>query len=380
MPDAQRGKGRTVAEIHQKWAQPRARAILPAGAIEPAEGTVFGGVLDKIGALQDDMRQRRIADALVSQTESEVDLQTAESELKRMDVEVKTLETKSRLQELKEKALANAGNGNSGSNDAILIALIEMLQNNQQAAVAQANSGQGSAIAEGLSSFGDSVSKSLTELRAELREVAGSQKPDIDPVEKLTAEMSTLIKLKEVFAALSPAQATVQSPSFSMAERDLATTIEIQKMQLDHEFKLAQLRQSEERWRADIAFKNREVEVEEHRAQFLGDGMKAFAEAARPVIQELAQMATQRAASPAPVPAYMMPTPMPAPAVPYPVTAPMVAAVNGNGHSAFEAPQFQPISMQCPDCGFEISLLNDKSKPTVMCPNCGEEKQIDWSD
>lgn len=361
-PPAPRGK--SVAEIRNKYAQPRIRANL-AAAKDGQQPDETYGVVDKVNATLDELRERRLADSISSQAEAEFDLQKAELEAKKLEVEVKTVENRSRLQELR----ASTGEGAS-SKDAMMQAMLEAILQNQ--------GGGGSEVSGALEGFGRGMAEILSEIRAEIKAINGKRDPDVSPVEKVTSDMEMLIRLKEVFAALGPPAQAV--PVLSAAERDLDTTIKMQQMQLDHEYRLAQMQQQKDRWNADIELKRREIEVEERRAQYLGDGLRSVAESVKPIMAELIEAATKPKAAP-PIPTYApyIP-PMPVAPVPQPVAATAMAFnVNPEASNGYHNPELDE-GTKCHYCNGDIDIGTDHSVSEIECPHCRNVNRIEWDD
>ncbi|MDP3893908.1 hypothetical protein [Nocardioides sp.] len=265
-----------------------------------------------------------------------------------MEAEAKTLESKSRLEALRESL---KGGGGSESQSFTLMALMEMLKEAQDRAYAKAEGSDSDKIYE-------LMREQLADLRVEIK--SRTIEKAEEPLDALTRQMQMLIQVKQVLGELTPAREE-RSLTASQAELDLSTTIKMHELELNHQTRKLELDMQQERWRQEIHLKEREIQAEESRSKTLGQGLGALAETLRPVIADLPGiLQAARQEQPAFAAAHAMP-----------------AAVEV--HSSRPILTDVPVTeiLKCPNCNEDVSA--NHSMASVVCPRCEGSFDIDWT-
>lgn len=358
--------GKSVLEIAAKYATGRLRPTTLANGegLAVGGGSLAGGIRTQLDSMREEIQASRLQRLMTDQAEAELEVDKSEMDARKMETEVKTLEAKSRLQELREKLGEGSGQNPMAT---MMFAMMEMLQDSNNRVADRASAPQDSATTEVLRM----VLEQNQAIRDEIRDKR-NRNGDDDPMETLTKQMGTLIQLKEMMSGLTPTPAT--GAAFSAANADLTTTIRIQEMEMAHQVRMAELAQSQERWKSELTLKEREIQSEENRSKALADGLKNLAGALQPVVAELAQRATgamTRAPEiyPSAVPENVMPMRQ-------------YAAVAGGERAvgmAYEPEVTSSSQAECPNCREKFDYPEDKSQASIQCPSCGAEWGIDWS-
>lgn len=364
-PRARPPQGKSVAEIHSKWARARNVAIsaVPIEGTPEVDSNSARGIMDRAQDIRDQIQERRLANLTISQVESEMELQNSEIDARKAEAEAKTLESKTKIAILRQKAEESAGSGGDGGNALVMAALFDMLEkSNERLADASARGNQQPA-----ENMNDEAIKmlvaQLAEIRAEMRKPTDS----VNPLEKATNDFQLMLGMKQLFDELRP-QATAAVAS--SADHDLTITIEMEKIKMQHEARMLEIELQRERMREDIRMKEREITAEENRSKTLAQSFASIAEVAKPLIAELAQMATNRQVAATPIAAYSVPEQMS-----YPV--PAAIAMNSNGHEepiqAIYSPQTE--TSNCPRCGNPVEVAAGTKQ--LDCPSCGLDISVE---
>lgn len=365
MPPTRVPAGKPVSEIHGKWAAARNRPSAPVanGASAEESGNPVSATYDRIAEMREDMQRHRIQTAMTNTAQMEAELEQEELEARKLETQVKSLENRSRLQELK----ASLGEAGNNANNTMMFAMLEMLQDQINAKNAAPSPMDASA---------QMMMGELAEIRAEMRERLAGREHSEDALDTLSKQMQTLLTMRQMFAELAP-PAQERSTIISAAERDLDTTIRMQEIQLNHERMMIELDLKKQQMAEEISIRRQQMENDRLRQQGLADGIKSLATTFQPVIQDMAQLAAGRMSQPAAgiaaVPDNVIPMAAPqAAAMAY--AAPMTQ-MTGDGAYHQADPDLQ--AHQCGNCGFELQI--DAGAAQVQCGNCGSTFDVDWS-
>ncbi len=354
MPEAKRPAiaGKSVHEIMSRWsAQARLRPNVQAVASN-GDTPHEDGLLNRVNRLREEMQERRIAEMALGQTEDELALQKAETESRRAEAETKTLESRSRLEALREQLKG----GGSESQSFTLLAVLELLKEAQERAYTKNETTD-------TDKMYDLMREQLADLRLEIK--SRTVEKVEEPLDALTRQMQMLIQVKQVLGELAPAKEE-RSLSAYQAEHDLNTTIKMHEMELTHQTRKMELEMQQERWRQEIHLKEREIEGEESRSRTLGQALGSLAETLRPIMEDLPGLLRPALQSQSAAAAYATP------AVENPSSPTQVA-------TPFSGITDVPITetLRCPNCN--EGIIANHSMTRVTCPKCESSFDIDWS-
>lgn len=335
---------RSTMDITSRFRNARLRA---SGGGSEAAVSLPDAFSERVKDFKQNMQLTKLQEIETRQIEADVEAQTGIAEVAKLEAEVKSLELKQRLQELRD---AQGGGTNSPQN-AMMMMMFEQLM-----ASRTKERDEPSPI--------ETAMMHIMQELADIRKESLSPKESKPPMEKLSEDLQMLISLRALMAEMAPAAPVSR---VSDATHDLETTIAMKRLELDHEHKLMEIELTKDRYRAELQLREKEVAAEERKANGFAQGLGSLAEAIKPVAAELMQQFQNRP-----------------PAIPQTPVQTMPMPVHPAGPVGMALPSPPPEVLEpmiCNDCGTPVPYPSDHSIGEATCPNiqCGATYIIDWN-